>query len=378
MINLNTVGTTTKSIRSTFESSKQMEANPELFKEFLEPFFQESPPKKLIIDPSKELSMVKKEDSLSMDELFAYENQVIFSFIPNQKNSKLLTFSTNRENGYENEKVNDLIESTSANGFSLTQKEKSVIEDVLLKNSEQVELKMTEVTHNEKEVSQDLFLKDRLLGTEGESIPISQINDDTLTEDFVLREQMETILEKQEGIPTISFEAAENQTAFTTIPILKEQTVFSKINLTVSQPEQFIQDFSENIQIFVKNTTKETNQVVQVKLSPENLGEMEIYLEWQDDHVEAKIFVQEQNVKELLETHLQQIQQFSAKESLIDSFTIAVRPQQVACYQFSQDLGQRKSLMQSFKPNHGRLKREKKEISKNMPYKFSHGLSLYI
>lgn len=73
--------------------------------------------------------------------------------------------------------------------------------------------------------------------------------------------------------------------------------------LTVTSPEQFAQDVNETVRIQLKKgPTMSDIHKVHIQLTPEELGPMDIQIEWQQEHTSVSITVENKAVKELLES----------------------------------------------------------------------------
>ena len=436
MIKLNTIDAIAIEIMPNLVNSKNIEIDPELFENVLEYF---SEPKNH--EDSKGTILLEKKDfeeenTINKDEYIAYTNPLFFKFpsieIPITSIKEVKKDSTLDERVIEHKKTNDIQLSISmpekveevfqvrAPSNQVEQKETiQVVEQVEQDNILQLEKDPSskdEVFQNDNNVlkSSDIngwrrsTLLSKLDGKPtlekpinfsvpignkfqvdhevAEKVPVHDENEEMFEERLEVSlqkpDELEKIFPKQkEGTITSIQPDIGNQVirkVEQTFPTIENQPVVTKTTLAYIQPEQFIKELGETIQVSMVDATKENGQVIQMKVAPESLGNIEIHLKWNGDKVEAKIFVQEKEMKSLLEQQLHQLQSSLLKEGAIQSITVAFMPQETISYQFSQELGQRKTMTEAAKANSSRTKKEKRATQKGSSHKKAHGLSIYM
>ncbi len=149
----------------------------------------------------------------------------------------------------------------------------------------------------------------------------------------------------------------------------------TKTTLTWQEPAQVIRELGETIKVTLEQSPTPTTKVVQISLTPETFGKMEIELTWQDDKVAARIVVQKDAVKQQLTDQLDLIREFLPKNPIIQTIAIDVRPPNML-FQPHQGFQSRKQSQHAPK-QHLADDKEQEEIEGASVLE-GRGLSLYI
>ncbi|WP_373768440.1 flagellar hook-length control protein FliK [Jeotgalibaca porci] len=149
----------------------------------------------------------------------------------------------------------------------------------------------------------------------------------------------------------------------------------TKTTLTWQEPAQVIRELGETIKVTLEQSPAPTTKVVQISLTPETFGKMEIELTWQDDKVAARIVVQKDAVKQQLTDQLDLIREFLPKNPIIQTIAIDVRPPNML-FQPHQGFQSRKQSQHAPK-QHLADDKEQEEIEGASVLE-GRGLSLYI
>ncbi|WP_373754831.1 flagellar hook-length control protein FliK [Jeotgalibaca porci] len=149
----------------------------------------------------------------------------------------------------------------------------------------------------------------------------------------------------------------------------------TKTTLTWQEPAQVIRELGETIKVTLEQSPAPTTKVVQISLTPETFGKMEIELTWQDDKVAARIVVQKDAVKQQLTDQLDLIREFLPKNPIIQTIAIDVRPPNML-FQPHQGFQSRKQSQHAPK-QHSADDKEQEEIEGASVLE-GRGLSLYI
>lgn len=158
------------------------------------------------------------------------------------------------------------------------------------------------------------------------------------------------------------------QAASTTVEV-------TKTTLTWQEPAQVIRELGETIKVTLEQSPTPATKVVQISLTPETFGKMEIELTWQDDKVAARIVVQKDAVKQQLTDQLDLIREFLPKNPIIQTIAIDVRPPNML-FQPHQGFQSRKQSQHAPK-QHLADDKEQEEIEGASVLE-GRGLSLYI
>lgn len=149
----------------------------------------------------------------------------------------------------------------------------------------------------------------------------------------------------------------------------------TKTTLTWQEPAQVIRELGETIKVTLEQSPTPTTKVVQISLTPETFGKMEIELTWQEDKVTARIVVQKDAVKQQLTDQLDLIREFLPKNPVIQTIAIDVRPPDML-FQPQQGFQSRKQSQHASK-QHVADDKELEEIEGASVLE-GRGLSLYI
>jgi len=151
-----------------------------------------------------------------------------------------------------------------------------------------------------------------------------------------------------------------------------------KVAITWQQPEQVVREIGQTVEVSLQKMQPNEVKVVQVKLTPETLGELEIRLEWQGERVEAKIYVQQEDVKRVLEEQMPRLLEQLPAEPIVQQISIAVMPQPFF-QPFTGQWGTRKHTQQATDKYHSSGKRTEEETDdrEEQSHQIS-GISLYI
>lgn len=158
------------------------------------------------------------------------------------------------------------------------------------------------------------------------------------------------------------------QAASTTVEV-------TKTTLTWQEPAQVIRELGETIKVTLEQSPTPTTKVVQISLTPETFGKMEIELTWQEDKITARIVVQKDAVKQQLTDQLDLIREFLPKNPVIQTIAIDVRPPNML-FQPHQGFQSRKQSQHAPK-QHLADDKEQEEIEGASVLE-GRGLSLYI
>ena len=149
----------------------------------------------------------------------------------------------------------------------------------------------------------------------------------------------------------------------------------TKTTLTWQEPAQVIRELGETIKVTLEQSSTPTTKVVQISLTPETFGKMEIELTWQQDKVAARIVVQKDEVKQQLTDQLDLIRAFLPKNPIVQTIAIDVRPPDML-FQPQQGFQSRKQSQHASK-QHVADDKELEEIESSNVSE-GRGLSLYI
>ena len=149
----------------------------------------------------------------------------------------------------------------------------------------------------------------------------------------------------------------------------------TKTTLTWQEPAQVIRELGETIKVTLEQSSTPTTKVVQISLTPETFGKMEIELTWQEDKVVARIVVQKDAIKQQLTDQLDLIRAFLPKNPIIQTIAIDVRPPDML-FQPQQGFQSRKQSQHAPK-QHVADDKELEEIESSNVSE-GRGLSLYV
>lgn len=149
----------------------------------------------------------------------------------------------------------------------------------------------------------------------------------------------------------------------------------TKTTLTWQEPAQVIRELGETIKMTLEQSATPTTKVVQISLTPETFGKMEIELTWQEDKVAARIVVQKDAIKQQLTDQLDLIREFLPKNPIIQTIAIDVRPPNML-FQPHQGFQSRKQSQQA--PKHRWADDKEQEETESSRVSEGRGLSLYI
>lgn len=201
--------------------------------------------------------------------------------------------------------------------------------------------------------------------------------------DFIVDEKQNLIINKQvEKPPVVEVAQTEtpifNMTQTATPPIVQTATALPEVTQTTlvwQEPTQVIRELGETISITLEQSPTPATKVVQIALTPETFGEMEIQLTWQEDNVSARIVVEKAEIKQQLVEHMELIREFLPKNPIVQTIMIDVRPLNVP-FQAQHGFQSRKQSQQNGK-NHVVEEKEWEEQEQPRPQE-ARGLSLYI
>ncbi len=149
----------------------------------------------------------------------------------------------------------------------------------------------------------------------------------------------------------------------------------TKTTLTWQEPAQVIRELGETIKVTLEQSSTPTTKVVQISLTPETFGKMEIELTWQEDKVVARIVVQKDAIKQQLTDQLDLIRAFLPKNPIVQTIAIDVRPPDML-FQPQQGFQSRKQSQHAPK-QHVADDKELEEIESSNVSE-GRGLSLYV
>ena len=149
----------------------------------------------------------------------------------------------------------------------------------------------------------------------------------------------------------------------------------TKTTLTWQEPAQVIRELGETIKVTLEQSSTPTTKVVQISLTPETFGKMEIELTWQEDKVVARIVVQKDAIKQQLTDQLDLIRAFLPKNPIVQTIAIDVRPPDML-FQPQQGFQSRKQSQHA--PKHRWADDKEQEETENSRVSEGRGLSLYI
>lgn len=149
----------------------------------------------------------------------------------------------------------------------------------------------------------------------------------------------------------------------------------TKTTLTWQEPAQVIRELGETIKVTLEQSSTPTTKVVQISLTPETFGKMEIELTWQEDKVVARIVVQKDAIKQQLTDQLDLIRAFLPKNPIVQTIAIDVRPPNML-FQPQQGFQSRKQSQHA--PKHRWADDKEQEETEGASVLEGRGLSLYI
>ena len=149
----------------------------------------------------------------------------------------------------------------------------------------------------------------------------------------------------------------------------------TKTTLTWQEPAQVIRELGETIKVTLEQSSTPTTKVVQISLTPETFGKMEIELTWQQDKVAARIVVQKDAIKQQLTDQLDLIRAFLPKNPIVQTIAIDVHPPNML-FQPHQGFQSRKQSQHA--PKHRWADDKEQEETENSRVSEGRGLSLYI
>lgn len=149
----------------------------------------------------------------------------------------------------------------------------------------------------------------------------------------------------------------------------------TKTTLTWQEPAQVIRELGETIKVTLEQSSTPITKVVQISLTPETFGKMEIELTWQEDKVAARIVVQKDAIKQQLTDQLDLIRAFLPKNPIVQTIAIDVRPPDML-FQPHQGFQSRKQSQHA--PKHRWADDKEQEEIEGASVLEGRGLSLYI
>ena len=187
-----------------------------------------------------------------------------------------------------------------------------------------------------------------------------------------LPEQLET-LERlpNERVPFLAPALSQPNTAMP-VEIVKTTLVWQ-------EPTQVIRELGETITLTLEQSPAPTAKVIQIALTPESFGEMEIQLTFQEERVEAVIIVPKEEIKQQLLEQLDQIRTYLPQNPIVHKITIAVAsPIQMPFQpQFEQSPQSRKQS-QSGSKNDPRETSDREEQQESAGVSLVKGFSVYV
>lgn len=164
-----------------------------------------------------------------------------------------------------------------------------------------------------------------------------------------------------------------------TVPTTVTQTVVpvetKQVTLTWQEPTQVIQELGETITVVLAESPNQADRVVHIALTPENFGEMDIQLTFQEEGVEALIVVSKEEVKQQLAQQLELIRDYLPQNPLVQTIAIEARPSDLSFFP-QQGSQPQKQSQQGFKQS-ARQEQEWEETEYPRGEEGS-GLSIYI
>lgn len=154
---------------------------------------------------------------------------------------------------------------------------------------------------------------------------ITEKSDDTIAFQPTKSVPVEEKIEKKPFVVTeLSSELPEKNLSVP-IELQKETTIAQsekQVQITWQSPEQFVKDMGESMNLSIKEMETHENKRIQVTIKPDTLGEMKIHLEWKEDKIVAKMFIQKEDIKELVERKVPTILANTQNETMIHSIII--------------------------------------------------------
>ena len=189
-------------------------------------------------------------------------------------------------------------------------------------------------------------------------------------------EQLPEQLETLERLPNerVPFLAPALPQPNTAVPV-----EIVKTTLVWQEPTQVIRELGETITLTFEQSPAPTAKVIQIALTPESFGEMEIQLTFQEERVEAVIIVPKEEIKQQLLEQLDQIRTYLPQNPIVHKITIAVAsPIQMPFQpQFEQSPQSRKQS-QSGSKNDPRETFDREEQQESAIVSLVNGFSVYV
>ena len=211
---------------------------------------------------------------------------------------------------------------------------------------------------------------------------ITEKSDETIAFQPTKSVPVEEKIEKKPFVVTeLSSELPEKNLSVP-IELPKETTIApsgKQVQITWQNPEQFVKDIGESMNLSIKDMETHENKRIQVTITPETLGEMEIHLEWREDKIVAKMFIQKEDIRELVERKVPTIIANTQNETMIHSIVIEEMPQANTAFAGqTMDFGaNQQSTNNSGKINKAGIQ-DFEEETEEIQEPASKGLSLYI
>lgn len=199
----------------------------------------------------------------------------------------------------------------------------------------------------------------------GEPIPLKMIT------------EAPDVLQK-DSLPPLEFVPASSAVGGTKEVASPQAT--EKVVLHFQEPQVFMKQIAETMTIAIPKQSIEAPKVVQIKLTPETLGEMEIHLEWQGEQVEAKIYIQKAELKQVLDEQMPLLREQLQVDALIQTLSVEVLPSQSFLPQFAGEFVPHKQGTNQQGKGRYQPHQEREEEGEDPPsaYERLTGLSLYI
>lgn len=152
-----------------------------------------------------------------------------------------------------------------------------------------------------------------------------------------------------------------------------------KTTLVWQEPTQVIRELGETITLTLEQSPAPTAKVIQIALTPETFGEMEIQLTFQEERVEAVIIVQKEEVKQQLLERLDQIRAYLPQNPIVHKITIDVAsPIQMPFQQQFEQSPQSRKQSQSGSKNDPRETFDREEQQESAIVSLVNGFSVYV
>ena len=191
--------------------------------------------------------------------------------------------------------------------------------------------------------------------------------------------KLEQLPEKLQTLEIVSTERGQFLAPALPQPNTAVPAEIIKTTLVWQEPTQVIRELGETITLTLEHSPAPTAKTIQIALTPEAFGEMEIQLTFQEERVEAVIVVQKNEIKQQLLERLDQIRVYLPQNPIVHKITIEVAsPIQMPLQsQFEQSRQSRKQS-QSHSKNDPRETFEREEQQEGLVVSLANGFNVYV